>query len=419
LIKKVLKVSGITVASILFVIVILICLQLNNYKKLESVEINDFELEVIPFTLSNSGHIVVNVKVQGKDKNYPFILDSGASNIIFKNKISEFDFENNGVGIGKGANGSYFFSRIKNINTIHIKSISFKNFNVKEVAHNFDCFDDYYGLIGLGLMHRLNWQIDFQKKEITVTKNFEELNFEQNKIEFDLVENQFSHHLSIPLKLTNSSTKIYPIVDLGNSGNLSLDENLIFEDSLKLNSSKVIEKKTLGLGNSKNRVTESKMYYVDSLITNSNYAFNNFMFKASPNSLNLLGLGVFKNYKTTISWSEKKLILEPYTKDINFNYETFGLGITSKSETKKIIISSITENSDAFMHNIELGMEVIMINELENKNSKSLCEFKNEISKSDSIIIKLQKNKEVKTYKLFKKSLHKTTEYNSHFTNSN
>ena len=169
LIKKVLKIFALLISILLVIVLFLVYYQYNNYKKLESVEINNFGVEIIPFTLSNSGHILISVKINDDDTVYPFILDSGASNIIFKNKLSEFQFENSGLGIGKGANGNYFLTDIKKIERLNIKKISFKNFNVNEVEHNFDCFDDYYGIIGLGLMHNLNWQIDFNNQEVIVT----------------------------------------------------------------------------------------------------------------------------------------------------------------------------------------------------------------------------------------------------------
>lgn len=410
MIKKVIKIFVLLISVLLIIVLFLVYYQYNNYKKLESVEINNFGLEVIPFTLSNSGHIIVNVKLNGDDTLYPFILDSGASNIIFKNKLSKFQFENNGLGIGKGANGNYFLTDIKKIESLTIKKILFENFNANEVEHNFDCFDDYYGIIGLGLMHNLNWQIDFDEQEIIVSENFEELTFNQNRIELDLIENQFSHHLSIPLKLNTISSNIYPVIDLGNSGYLSLNENIIFKDSLKLNSREIIGKKDFGLGNTKSKEKSKKIYHIDSLITNSNYSFKDLTFNSSPNSLDLLGLGVFKNYKTTISWSERKLILEHNNKQNNFNDKTFGFGITLSDESKKIIISSITKDSEADLKGFELGAEVQMINNLKFKNAKSLCIFKDEISKNNSITIKLKMNDDIKTYKLFKKKLfkHKT-----------
>ena len=188
---------------------------------------------------------------------------------------------------------------------------------------------------------------------------------------------------------------------------MSLNENILFKDSLKLNSKKIIGKNDFGLGNTKSKEISKKIYHIDSLITDSNYSFKDFTFNSSPNALNLLGLGVFKNYKTTISWSEKKLILENNNKQNNFNHDTFGFGIALSDESKKVIISSITEDSEADLKGFELGAEVQMVNNLRFKNSKSLCDFKDEISKNNPITIKLKVNDEIKTYKLFKQKLFK------------
>lgn len=41
------------------------------------------ELEVIPFTYSNSGHILIPLQFDNDSTVYPFILDSGNSNMLF------------------------------------------------------------------------------------------------------------------------------------------------------------------------------------------------------------------------------------------------------------------------------------------------------------------------------------------------
>jgi len=405
LLKKILKFLGIIIGSSIILSIIGVAYIHSNYKKLEKVEMNnDFVTDSIPFSYSNSGHILIDVKVQGNKKIFPFILDSGSSGIIFNNLVSEFDLENNGFHIGKGSNGKYFTTRIKKIDSIQVGSILFKNFNLEKAEHNFNCFQDIYGLIGTGLMHNLIWQIDFKKKKIFISKKINELKVGKKKLEFRLNENQFSHHLSIPVQLSSKSKKLYPIIDLGNSNNLNLNENLI--DSLSYDFQNVIGSEVNGLGDSKFSKSKHKVYLINRLIIGGNYSVNKIPVTATPNGLNLLGLGFFKNFKTTIDWPGRKLILEPYDNEQNFNNKIFGLKIKYNELTKKIIISSILENSSAYKKNIQIESEVISLNDIEYSGKNNLCKYERILKNKDTIQIKLKFDNTIKEYQLIKNSIY-------------
>lgn len=403
---KSLKIFGFVFLGLIIIIIVAIGIQLSNYKKLEKVEIENLSLtDTIPFTYSNSGHILIDVQVEGSRKTYPFILDSGASNIIFDNKSSEFNFENNGIGIGVGSNGNFFFSSIKKVDNIKIQSLEFKNFNAEEINHNFDCFDDAYGLIGTGLMHQLNWQIDFKNNEIIVSRDLKNLSIGNDKVELELKENPFSHHITLPIRFSKESSFSYVNVDLGNPGNLSLNENLILKDSLKLEFRKVFGTKVSGLGDSKHRTSNDKIYLADTLFFNSGFKLKNFSFSSNPNSINLLGLGLFKNYKTTISWQNKKIILEPFKNDFSFIGKTFGLNFRYDEDTQKVLISSIIEKSVAEKEGLILNSEIISVNEMNRLNKSDLCEIREIMVSNDTLNLSTKFENEINTYILIKEPL--------------
>jgi hypothetical protein len=104
------------------------------------------------------------VQLNGDNKLYPFILDCGASNFIFTDRINEFHLKKNGVAIAIGANGNIFLTKIRRIDSLEIGRIIFRDINAKEVKFNHNCSDEVYGLIGTGIMHYLDWQIDFENK---------------------------------------------------------------------------------------------------------------------------------------------------------------------------------------------------------------------------------------------------------------
>lgn len=403
--KKIIKILGISILVFITISAISIYILYSNYKKLKTVDIeNTFAKHTIPFYYSRSGHIVIDVHVQDSNRTYPFILDSGASNIIFKSNISQFNLKHNGYGIGKGANANYFFTSIKKVDSIKIESLVFKNFNVNEISHNFDCMDDIYGIIGLGLMHNFNWQIDFQNKIITVTKRLKDLSFGNQIVKLNLNENQFSHHLKIPIKLTPNSLAVDVLVDLGNIHNLNLAENEIWKDSLKLKYKKVFGTQLSGLGEGEYSLSTEKKYITDTLTLDSNFNVTNFPFSTAKNSLNLLGLGFLKKFKTTISWPHKLLILEPYETDQNFIHKTFGFNI-SYDDNGNIIVNSITEDTPAAKNHLKLNAELISFNNIHNIKEIDLCVLRDLIKKNDSLSLRLKTNGNIKKYKIIKEPL--------------
>ena len=80
----------------------------------------------LTYHTSQSGHIIVHVLIN--NKRLPFILDSGASNMIFEEYKSAFDFgackgPSFGIGSGKG----FFITQMYKLDSINIEDIKFNN----------------------------------------------------------------------------------------------------------------------------------------------------------------------------------------------------------------------------------------------------------------------------------------------------
>ena len=244
MIKKILKIIGTLFLLIIILIGILIYNTSSQYKKLSEGDLTmEFLKDTIPFSYSTSGHILINAKINDNEKDYKFILDSGASSFIFTNFREEIQLENNGFAIGKNSSGSFFTTKIKKINSLQIKNLKFINLNAKENDFNIDCLEDVYGIIGIGVMRHLIWNIDFENEIIIVSKKIENFKFQDNRIEIPLTENKFSHHISTSIKFRENNKSTSVLVDLGNSGTLSLKESRVLKDSINFKS-----KNILGIG---------------------------------------------------------------------------------------------------------------------------------------------------------------------------
>lgn len=405
--KRIFKIFGIVLLIIGLIAGILIFFLFSQYKKLEKGELtNTFITDTIPFTYSNSGHILINVKINDSKKTYPFILDSGASNFIFHHKEDKFNLENNGRAIGIGSLGDIFPTKIKKISSLQIGNSIFKNLNAKEIEYKFVCSNNIYGLIGTGVMHHLVWQIDFKSKLIFISKKLENLSFNSNKIEIPLSENRFSHHLKVSFKIGNLEEPIKALIDLGNNITLSLKESDLREKATTLPSKKIIGQASRGLTDEKLESKE-KFYLLDSLLFNkSSYKIEKLPILTSPKGINLLGLGFFKKYKTTISWPDHKLILEPYDSIQNFIWKTHGYSLNFDSRQEKTIISAIVEKTSAFKKNLPLNGQIMSINGNSLNNKKNYCEYKiSDSDEDDTLRLKIKTNGNVKSYFIIKKPL--------------
>lgn len=409
MIKKIALIFVVVFVSLLLIAGIGLWYIVKQQEKLKQGElILEKTVVTIPFDYSTSGHIIINVSVEGSKEAYPFILDSGASNFIFKNHSDEFDLKNNGSSIGLGATGNFFMAKVKKVDKIQIGEVKFKGLNFKEIDFGFNCSDHIYGLIGNGTMRHLNWQIDFEQKEITVSKNLKDLKFAENAIEIPLRINKTSSHPYAYLKFSGRKKSKKFIVDLGNSGTMSVKEKDILKDSLQIKRRKVYGKMSEGLGGESKKKDDESIILLDTvLFNNTTYKVQKLQAKSSSNGMNLLGLGFFKKYKTTISWSDKKMILEPYDSIQNFIQKSRGFGMKYKKEEDKLIIKSIVEKSAASKLELPLNAEVITLNGKDMLSENDFCTYRNLKSTPDTLKIKFKHNSNVKEIAIPKEDLFK------------
>ncbi|MFY7672105.1 PDZ domain-containing protein [Tenacibaculum sp. MEBiC06402] len=408
MIKKILTAVAILFTTLIVLAIVAFFYITKQQKKLSEGELifNQGKTTVIPFYYASSGHILIDVNVEGSEEKYPFILDSGAANFIFKRHSGEFDLESNGKGIGIGSTGNFFFSNIKKVDSIKIGELTFKNLNFKEMDFGFNCSENVYGLIGNGTMKHLNWQIDFENQKIIVSKKLEDLTIGNNKVEIPIRINKTSFHAYASIQFSKNKGSKRVIVDLGSSGTLSLKEKEYRKDSLSFKEKKIFGRSSEGLGGQNKNADTEKIVLADSIFfKKTDFSIGNFPVKVSPTALNLLGLGFFKKYKTTISWSDKKLILEPYDSIQSFIYKSRGFGMKYKTKEQKLIVKSVTENSPASKLNIPVNAEIIELNGKPVNGEKDLCDYYNLETSPDTLKIKIKHNNIVKEFGVTKEKL--------------
>ncbi|WP_081891333.1 retropepsin-like aspartic protease [Gillisia sp. Hel_I_29] len=160
----------------------------------------------IPFTLTQYGHIIIPVEINGVEGK--FIFDTGAGiNIIFKNfadKIENLQQTDN-FYTGHRATGEEL-----QVDLYNLESLSLGSFNVKNVITGiYDIDFEYDGLISLTLFRKTPISIDFRNKVITI---------ESESSMLDLIKDK---DFEMPIQITNDRN-----IDVSISTNIKLNNKL-------------------------------------------------------------------------------------------------------------------------------------------------------------------------------------------------
>lgn len=341
------------------------------FKVLDRVElVNEKVEETIPFYYSQSKHILVDVRINGSQMTYPFILDSGASTYVFKNMLDQQQLPDIGNGFGIGAGGGFIFPDIHRIDELTLGNIAFKNVSAESIEKlPISCTDNIFGILGKEAMQHLVWQIDFEKEVIKIVSEQSQLTFDANADTIKLRENPYGHQLYVKAKLGTDYLKTKFTVDLGNNGYASTHIKEVAK--VKGRSVELIGNASVGLdGENKSKITlqEVENFQI------GNITLPHFSVAASDTPMGLLGLGFLKNYKTTISWKDDVMILEPYPEQ-NFVRSGFGFGARFDEKRNALLVKSICKGFAADKEQILPGATILSLNGQSMTTAEDYCAF--------------------------------------------
>lgn len=368
------------VVPLLIALVMIVLVNL-SYKEKAKGSFSEFPgIEVIPFTYTCSGHILVPVQFDNDTTIYPFILDSGGSNVIFDYFPAKKDFPICGISLSIDAGGNLAFPAIRKTGKVKVGSVEFSGLRFGKVPFNWNCYDHVYGIIGKETMRNLAWQIDFENQRILVASKIDKFSIQPGTFKVKLSENHFSHHLYVTLATPDSISNTF-IFDVGNSGALSIKQgNAKFDDVI---SNSIIELGSHSKGvTGKSRSDESMVEY-PLLLLGDSLQLKNIWAIRSKTGLNLFGLGILNHFKITFDWVDKYLFLETKKELCDFNDSS--IGFTMDFKDGNTFITSVIKNSMAYISGIRPGQKVVSLNGISLDNEDDFCN--SNISKIDSLSV--------------------------------
>ncbi|QRM90740.1 hypothetical protein FG167_16340 [Lacinutrix sp. WUR7] len=263
----------------------------------------------IPFEM-HKGWIIVPIEI--KNKTYKFILDTGSPTLVSKELAESLK-----MNVIDSVNASDVYNnkqqnKYTRIETIKIGTVDFvgttaliNDFNAVKMWSSLNVD----GFIGANLMQHTIWDIDFSKKQITITDNESTLNLPE-----DLIENKlFIGYAGLPsIACKINGEKVWNFaVDLGYNGETVIPfsefkkqtENGKISDFKKTNTKGVI-----GIYGKQNTTRESytsvikELEFGNATLKNENVYAEQYLDRR-------FGVNFFKNYRVILNWNSKKIKL--------------------------------------------------------------------------------------------------------------
>ncbi len=329
--------------------------KINKTLRSGSITQENFKTQ-IPFEY-RKGLIILKVTIQ--DKEYDFVLDTGATNVISKELANELGLEKIGKQeIGDIHNETRELDYVK-INNIQIGGINFKETigTILDIKNNELAFLNIDGLIGANLMRFAIWDFDFDNQLITITDKEEMLNIPTNATESKLFIGTGSK-ASIITKV-NGDRVLNNLIDLGNSSTAFLS----YKTFKKQKKSKKIHEYIKGSGVSsigafgKGKVRNRYEAKVDE-ITIGNHVIKDKIVRIENGSSNL-GIAFFKNYRLILNWKDKNLKMIQKGKTLNTKLSDFGF--YPNVENNKLFVGFLYDSTAASTA-LQLGDQILQMN---------------------------------------------------------
>lgn len=391
--------------------VILLLILLSSYVYSQNIDLNIGKVkskgyyEEIGFEFIKD-KIIVPVSIEGKE--YRFILDTGAPNIIsneINNLISPSVIKTIPVSDASGKKENLKVVSVKNL---ILGNIQFNNTGtlVYDLNSNpiFKCFG-IDGFIGSNMLRKSIIQIDSKKKILTITDSQKKLSLNKKEsIKIKLKGNQSSPYIWINLKgLDNGKENV--LIDTGMDG---------FYDISKRNYQIFKEKEIFNVTGKSKGASSLSLFgdvpmdeHYELLLPSLkliNTEFENVVTHTTNDNNSRIGAELLKYGVMTIDFKHKRFYFEANSRKRNLN--DLGFGFTRTLKDEKLIIGFVWD--EELKNKLSYGDEILEINH----KPVNICNLitKNIINKNDE---KLQMKMKSKKERIFEININKKTTANN------
>ncbi len=324
--------------------------------------------------------ILVKLRINNSSKEYDFIFDTGAQVTMFSPElVTELDLDVTTFSGSKSDSEAVPVMLIV-ADEVHLGDIKFVDVGGMAVDFskmgNLDCIG-VHDIIGRNFIEQAVFRIDYQNKSMLISDDLNKLPAVGKAQLFTYPDTKVGTPL-IPSKINNYSS-IDLTVDTGFSGFVDVSSKELFNQIEQSNDVKSRLKKVAPYKSFKNISARDELKVKTELIIGNINVGPVFLDidkeeTAKNKSSGLLGNQFLENFVVTINFGERQFFLEQHTKFVsNSNPSPFGMSIGPQDN--KIIVRTLYHQSVAALSGIQIGDEIIRINQhdLQNLSTKKSC----------------------------------------------
>lgn len=361
----------------------------------------------IPFEINN-GLIVIKVKLNDSDKEFEFMLDSGAPvSVIYQDGLEHSKAKMVMAYEVADSQGNITKSEYVMLN-LKLGDLQFKDIFTAYSANASEYISCIAagGIIGADLMQTANWQIDFSNKKIVISdlkksslpdlKDYQKVSFSKRAPFGFMRWLTILPGMTVDLKVNGKVFKdVY--VDLGSSGALTLPRSTATDKLFKSDLKEVMTGyASFGLLGAQ---TDTTFYYKSSAIYMNKINFSKHTIDIAKRNQSLLGTGIFSDYTMFIDFRKKDLYLKPIIKESKATDEkALGFYLTYDSENKRCYVASLYEGSSAVKAGLQLKDTIVEINYKKLPAFSDYCEFKKwhrELHSQEVVMLKTHRSNDM------------------------
>jgi len=358
-----------------------------------SVDQSSF-VEEIPFTLEND-LIFLNVEMAGQT--FRFILDTGAPNVVTEEAAEALKLEREVYGNVSDSQGQSSQLESVVLPPVKLGNLTFSN-TAALVADMraipiFDCMQ-VDGLLGSNLMAKTVVQIDFRKQVVRMASD---------RSAYDVTD-----PIRLPFSLKSTYTPVIKslqigsglvediTLDYGSGHGLTLPQDLFTQRTL--DAAPVVSRGASGTG--LYGTGRGEIFYTPTHVPA--FGTDSVLVRIRPQKSRLLGVDILKQFKATIDWQRKELLLERQQPGWP-EWKAFGMAIEIVED--HLEIGTITKPSPAAEKGLEVGQRVLRINGRP-LTAEDYCWLTSEIRLMESVAIAVETEDGEKEVKLIRSKIY-------------
>ncbi len=344
------------------------CKVMKVYREMTAGEANIVAIpDTIPFEFKN-GLMIVQVKINNQ-KEYDFILDTGAPTIIWAETAQELGLEKSNVSnIASDGNGQDQHLQFFRTESVAVGKMVYSNMNmanIESMSKELNCYANG-GILGGNFLMHYNWQIDYKNQRLIACTNFDELIIPANAQKVEAMFTMPQGQILID-KIRFLKSKDYFIMDTGFTGEFELAKD-ISNANLKRYDGEIIVKQGYSGLSAGGRVQKEEKYIKTQLLLPMDTLQSVILNMTAARSK--MGNQYLSQYETiTIHYTAKeKAVYFGNKESIAFNDLSFGFTPYYDSKENKFKIGGIYENSEAQKAGLLLDDVILSVNDIDLSN---------------------------------------------------